>query len=276
MAAGADAWILSAQMLQYYKEGYGKDLFGEYQDIAITASKLIVADFENIAKGLRRGEDISRGQQEVYNWVKEHPIQNHRFIRVSSLDEVAQIIGSESYDIGTSVGNIAISVDELKNQVTLYTDLLPKQIQWQVQYFGYELLGDSITTDIKANFNSITKSVKMMTKVLEESPDILKELQLSTFKEIQNERIILLDAVAQERIAILNAISSERMAILNDVNRERIETLDRIEKMTDKTIDRSTMFVSGTIDKLFWRILILLGVIFIGGFFLITYYKKRS
>ena len=36
LAAGIDAWILSVQMLQYFEDGYGKDLFGEYQDIAIT------------------------------------------------------------------------------------------------------------------------------------------------------------------------------------------------------------------------------------------------
>lgn len=61
-AAGVDSWILSVQMLQYFEDGYGKDLFGEYQDIAITASKLIVSDVENLAREIKREDDISNGQ----------------------------------------------------------------------------------------------------------------------------------------------------------------------------------------------------------------------
>ena len=35
LAAGLDSWILSVQMVQYFKDGYGKELFGEYQNIAM-------------------------------------------------------------------------------------------------------------------------------------------------------------------------------------------------------------------------------------------------
>jgi len=63
LAAGIDCWILSVQMLQYFEDGYGKDFFGEYQDIAINASKLIVSDIENVARGLKGVDDISKGQK---------------------------------------------------------------------------------------------------------------------------------------------------------------------------------------------------------------------
>jgi len=61
LAAGIDSWILSVQMVQYFEDGYGKDFFGEYQDIAINASRLIVNDIENIARGLKGIDDISKG-----------------------------------------------------------------------------------------------------------------------------------------------------------------------------------------------------------------------
>ncbi|RKY99734.1 MAG: hypothetical protein DRQ13_01735, partial [Ignavibacteriae bacterium] len=141
LAAGIDSWILSVQMLQYFEDGYGKDHFGEYQDIAITASKLIISDIENLAREIKGTDDISKGQKITKDWTNENPIENNKFLRVSALDKVAHIIGSEGYDLGTTVESIAISVDELKNQVTLYTDYLPKQIKWQAQYELYNFLG---------------------------------------------------------------------------------------------------------------------------------------
>ena len=43
LASGIDSWILSVQMLQYFRDGYGKELFGEYQNIAITASPMYLS-----------------------------------------------------------------------------------------------------------------------------------------------------------------------------------------------------------------------------------------
>ena len=81
-ASGVDAWILSLQMLQYFEDGYGKDLFGEYQDIAITASKLIVNDIEKLARTIKRGEDISKGQNVTRDWTNKNPLKNNKFLRV--------------------------------------------------------------------------------------------------------------------------------------------------------------------------------------------------
>lgn len=172
--------------------------------------------------------------------------------------------------------NIAISVEELKNQVTLYTDYLPKQIKWQAQYELYNFLGDSLIDKSLSNIDRVILSTERISKMIEESPELVKEIQLSTLVELDKQRLETLGMISQERIAILSAISLERIAVMNEINRERKETLDRIEKITDKTINRSTMFASDTIDKLFWRILILFGVLFVCGFILITFYKRRS
>jgi len=275
LAAGIDSWILSVQMLQYFEEGYGKDLFGEYQDIAITSSKLIVSDIENLARELKGSDDISRGQKLTKEWTNENPIKNNKFLRVSALDEVAHIIGSEEYNLGSTVESIAISVDELKNQVTLYTNFLPKQIKWQAQYELINFLGDSLIEKSVNNIDRVILSTERISKMIEDSPELVKEIQLSTLVEIDKQRLETLQMISQERIAILEAVTIERIAILKDVNRERIETLDRIEKMTENMFNRSSIIASDIIDSLFWRVLILFGIVFIGGLILIIIYKKR-
>ena len=276
LAAGLDSWILSVQMVQYFEDGYGKDFFGEYQDIAINASRLIVNDVENLARGLKGTDDISRGQKITEDWTKNNPIKNNKFLRLSAMDSVASMIGSEDINLGSTAENIATSIDELKNQVTLYTNYLPKQIKWQAEYELYNLLGDSLIDKSLNNIDRVVLSTERISKVIDESPELIKEIQLSTLAEMDKQRRETLQLISQERIAILEAVTMERIAIMNEINRERSETLDRLDEITEKTFNRSTIFASDTIDKLFWRIIILLGVIFIGGFFLLTYHKKKS
>jgi hypothetical protein len=275
-AAGIDSWILSVQMLQYFEDGYGKDLFGEYQDIAITASKLIVSDIENLARQIKGEGDISRTQKTTRDWTKKHPLKNNKFLRVSALDTVAHIIGSESYSLGGTVENIAISVDELKNQVTLYTNYLPKQIKWQIEYAAYEMFGDSTMENMMQNLNTITRSTDRITNVVEETPLLVEELQQSSLENINYQRLATLTALTDERIAVMESIKLERIAILEDINRERNETLDRLEKISNKAVNKTTIFASDIIDKIFLRVLIILAVVFVGGFFLLTYHKKKS
>ncbi len=275
LAAGIDSWILSVQMLQYFEDGYGKDFFGEYQNIAINASKLIVNDIENIARRLKGTDDISKGQKITEDWTKNNPIKNNKFLRLSAIDSVASMIGSEDINLGSTAENIATSVDELKNQVTLYTNFLPKQIKWQAQYELINFLGDSLIEKSVNNIDRVILSTERISKMIEESPELVREIHLSTMVEIDKQRLETLEIISQERIAILEAVTMERIAILNDVNRERIETLDRIEKMTDNMLIRSSVFASDIIDSLFWRVLILFGIGFIGGLILIIIYKKR-
>jgi hypothetical protein len=274
LAAGIDSWILSVQMLQYFEDGYGKDIFGEYQDIAISASKLIVNDIENLARGLKGADDISKGQKITEDWTKNNPIKNNKFLRLSAIDSVASMIGSEDINLGSTAENIATSIDELKNQVTLYTNYLPKQIKWQAQYELYNFLGDSLIENSFNNIDRVILSTEKISKMIEESPELVKEIQLSTLLEMDKQRLETLGMISQERIAILEAVTMERIAILEQIHNERTESLDRIEEITSKTINQSSLFAADVIDKIFWRVLIILAVVFVGGVVTIRLYKK--
>ncbi len=275
-AAGLDAWILSVQMLQYFEDGYGKDLFGEHQDIAITASKLIISDVENVARETKVMHDISRGQKITKEWTKKNPIKNNRFLRISAIDTVAHIIGSQGFDLGTSVESIAISVYELKDQVTLYTNYLPKQIKWQAQYELYNFLGDSLIENSLSNIDRVVLSTERISKVIEESPDLVREIHLLTLLEMNKQRLETMEMISQERIAILDAVTIERIATMEQIHNERTESLDRIEEIASKSFHQTSLFAAGVIDKIFLRVLIILALVFVGGFFLLTYYKKKS
>jgi len=264
VAAGIDIWALCAQQQQFFTDGNGKKLFGKYQYIAIDASTELMDEMEKLANDFR-DEKYRRGAaNDIEEWTKEHPIKDLNFHRRSTLDLLAKSLGSEVYSLGSTVGSIAIGVHDIRKQITLYTDLLPKQIKWQAEYIAYEIFGDSTMENLMNNFNTITQSTSKITDVVEGSSQMVEELQQSTLNNINNQRLATLKALTEERIAVMESIALERVAILADINRERNETLDRLEKISQSAVNKTTIVVTDIIDSLFWRVLILLAVIFVG------------
>jgi hypothetical protein len=193
---------------------------------------------------------------------------------VSALDKVAHIIGEEDYNLGATVESIAISVDELKNQVTLYTNYLPKQIKWQAEYELYNLVGDSLIENSLSSIERVIISTEKISKMIEESPELIKEIHLLTLLEMDKQRLETLEIISKERMAVLEAVTMERIAIMETIHNERIESLDRIEEIASKTINQSSLFAADVIDNIFWRVLIILAVVFIGGIVTIRFFKK--
>jgi len=273
VAAGIDIWALCEQQQQFFTYGNGKNLFGKYQYIAIEASTELMDEMEALANDFRDKKYRSNVSQNILEWTKENPIKDLNFHRRSTLDVLAKTLGSEEYSLGSTVGSIAIGVHDIRKQITLYTDLLPKQIKWQAQYELYNFLGDSLIEKSINNFDRVILSTERISKMIEESPELVKEIQLSTLVEINKQRLETLGMISQERIAILEAVTMERIAILETIHNERTESLDRIEEIASKTIIQSSLFAADVIDKIFWKTLILLALIFIGLLVLIRFKK---
>jgi len=273
VAAGIDIWALCEQQQQFFTYGNGKNLFGKYQYIAIEASTELMDEMEALANDFRDKKYRSNASQNILEWTKENPIKDLNFHRRSTLDVLAKTLGSEQYSLGSTVGSIAIGVHDIRKQITLYTDLLPKQIKWQAQYELYNFLGDSLIEKSISNIDRVILSTEKISKVIEESPELVREIHLATLVEMDKQRRETLQLISQERIAILEAVTMERIAIMNEINRERSETLDRLEKISHMAVNETTMFAADLIDKIFWKTLILLALIFIGLLVLIRFKK---
>ena len=92
--------------------------------------------------------------------------------------------------------------------------------------------------------------------------------------EVNKQLLITLSTLANERAIVLEALTAERVAIMQEIYNQRIETLDRIDTLAQSTINQSTLFAGDIIDKIFWRVLIILGVVLIGGIVALKMYKK--
>jgi len=276
LAAGFDLYALSAQMYEFFKEGYGKNLFGSQQYIAIKASKEILNEIANISDDFRDKKYRREALEYLNVWIKENPIRNLQFNRKSTFDLMAKTLGAQDYNIGSTVGSIAEGVHDIRRQITFYTEFMPKHIKWQVEFAAHELLGDSTLEKTFNNFNRIVESTERITLVAEQTPALMKDIQLSTLTEMNKQLLIVLNTLSNEREIILATLSSERIAALKEINRERFETLDKLEQMTKGAINYSSIIAENLIDKIFIRLVILLMVIFIGAFITFKVWKKKA
>ncbi|HEY6626505.1 MAG TPA: hypothetical protein VIZ21_06095 [Ignavibacteriaceae bacterium] len=273
-AAGVDLYALSGQMLEFFSTGKGKNLFGDYQYIAIEASEDIMHEVMKIANDFR---DIRYRQETtkiVEDWIKENPIQNIQFNRRSTFELLAKTLGAEEYTLGSSVGDIAQGVQDIRRQITSYTEFLPKHIKWRAQLASYEMFGDSVVQKTFSNFDRMVNSTERITRVAEETPSLIMDIQQSSFAEINRQLLLTLTTLAHERTILIDEMRKERIEVLKDINQQRFESLDHVEKLAETSINQSSIIADDIIDKMFFRSLILLMIIFVGGIVTLKLFRK--
>jgi hypothetical protein len=275
LAAGIDITALCVQMEEFFTTGYGKDLFGDYQYIAIEASKEILSEMEKIGEDFSNRKDRLEIINKVKEWAKANPVKSLQFNRRSTFEVMAKTLGEQNYTLGESVGSIAEGIYDIRKQITAYTDYMPKSVKWQAQLTSYELLGDSTVEKSFGNFDRIVSATERITKVVEETPSLIENVQQSSFEEINRQLAFTLSTLANERRILFDKMMDERMIVLKDLYQQRIETLERIDKLAEISINQSSLIATDLIDKIFLRLVILLAVVYLVGIVTLKVMRKK-
>ena len=273
LASGVDTYALIAQMRQFFETGNGKDLFGKHQQLAVDAVKRMEEEFFEIASEFRDSALVTKSN--VDEWVRDHPIKNIRFNRISTVTITAKELSSKKLGLTTSIGDMVNSVNNMQDKLTLYADFIPKQARWQAEYMIYEYLPDSLKGDVFDNINSLTSSIERISKFIEDSPELISSVQIKLMQDINTQRIATLESLKEERQIILEAVNSERINTLEEINRERLETIKSMDKLADKTINSSGLMLVDVADKILIRLIIFLVIGFILGIVYVRFVKSK-
>lgn len=275
VAAGIDLYALSIQMNNFFTIGNGKELFGNQQSVAIRASENILKEIRSLTDSFRSPENRIKTEQQLQEWARENPIENISFNRRSTLEVLAKALGSQSYTLGETVGTMAEGVYDIRRQMAIYTAFLPKYMKWQVQLSAYEFLSDSLAERSFNYLDRIVRSTEEITSTVKESPDLLREIQLSTYAEINKQLLITLNTIKEERKLILSYVDSARIVSLENINKQRLESFDKVEKITKGAIIQSSLIADDIVDKIFIRLLILVLLFIIGIFIFGRVWKTK-
>ena len=268
IAAGTDIWVLIAQMHLFFESGNGKDLFGSQQKIAVSAVKKMESDFIILASEFNDSAMVTKSK--VDTWVAEHPIEDIMFNRISTVTIRAGELSRKQLDLSSSIGDVVTSVNNLEDRLTLYTDFIPKQARWQVEYLVYELIPDSLKEKPFESIGSIAVSIERISRTIEGSPELISSLQKKIMEDINEQRILTIESLKEERKIIMEMIMSERSNVMKEIDRQRLAALDNISLLTDKSITSSGEMLVDVADRILFRLVVLLFI----GFILFIIYSK--
>jgi hypothetical protein len=278
LVAALDIWTFCIQMRMFFTEGNGSQLFGEWQYIAINAAEQLENEIFNLAQAASGKADMPNAIKFVNSWAQENPIENLFFIRKSTNEYYAKILGARGFSLSETVGTLATSVFDIRQRLSIYTDQLPKQFKWQFEYFEY-LIDDYIREiDIEGmqeKILSLTESLNRITQFIESSPELIDSTRILTLDEINRERIATLNAMHKELIVLLGALREERIATLSEIDRERIETIKALEILLAKALEESKNPINASIDHFFWRAIQLIFIAAILTFIILFIFRRK-
>ncbi|WP_296705333.1 hypothetical protein [Algoriphagus sp.] len=270
-----DIAVFTYQMKLYFEKGAGKELFGEFQFIAIGTLDLLWNDLLTIGRELVPDGDISDGTKLVMDFAEENPISSSYFVRKSTIPLLTEIQDLEKVTFKGLAKDMSESLDDLTSHINSYMEILPKQVRWQTEY----LLSNVLTNpDLNQRFDSLSSLFDRMVILAESTPEIIDNQRTAAFVDIKGERIAVLEAIRQERSIILDEIRKERSIVLAELNEQityqREASFLELNALTNQSIELGFKNLENLVDKIFWRTVVLTSILLIITIIGFIVYKK--
>lgn len=284
LGAYFDIWILNKQSLALFNTPRESQLFGESQEIAISATQEIEIILAQVLDLI--GEDLPVNEDFATAFADEHPINNLYFKRASITANYNKYIDSvkiKEPELLGIVGDIDQQLDQLQRLSSMYAEFLPKQARWNGELMLMETLRSNAVIASLQNMNLAANGVATIANTTQSIPflverernllnDAITEERIATMKSLDRMRSETLNSFRQERIAVMEQIESERETVLNAVAKQRIaatndlkqlgeNSLTMMDQVVDSKIDNIAQHGSTLIDHGFLRLIQLLGVI---------------
>lgn len=284
LGAYFDIWILNKQSLALFNTPRESLLFGESQEIAVSATQEIEIIMAQVLDLI--GDDLPVNEDFANTFADEHPINNLYFKRASITANYTKYIDSikiKEPELLGVVGDIDQQLDQLQRLSSMYAEFLPKQARWNGELMLMETLQSNAVLASLQSMNLAANGVATIANTTQSIPflverernllnDAITEERIATMKSIDKMRSETLNSFRQERIAVMEQIEFERETVLNDVSKQRIaatndlkqlgeDSLIKMDQVIDSKIEDIAQHGSNLIDHGFLRLIQLLGVV---------------
>ncbi|UCC72223.1 MAG: hypothetical protein JSV86_17940 [Gemmatimonadota bacterium] len=224
------------------------------------ASRNMLAAVEEIARDIGSPDGFSRMKGRVEAWAADHPIETVLLTRESTAPLTAAALGPMGGGAFAAVGNMADEVNDLSARISVYSELLPKQIRWQAALL---LSAESGGTGIIQTL----QNVERITAFLDSVPQVISAERTAAMRDITAERIAVMLELDEMLAATLQAIDQERLAVMQGITAERIATLEELDpiasRLTELAVDQAMSRINTAIDHSYWRAVQLIGALLV-------------
>jgi hypothetical protein len=273
-----DTWALSQQLVDYYESGPGRDAFGPHQERLLGALRDLTSELQALEASTVRPEIAAESAELVGQWAREHPIDNHLFVREPVAPLAAKALFRRNPGLGDALANAETSIQQLSVRTAVYAEYLPKQIQWNLEALTLELTQGAGAVRNLEDVVPVMHYLDRIDTLLDDELELIltsaETMRSRTFTDIEGQTTALADAVSgqrretleaisREREAILAAVTEERRGILDQVGQERAAVTRDVEQILQGTFDQAEITSRQIVDLAFTRLLLLTAVWFV-------------
>ena len=238
-----DTWVLTAQMIQYYEDGPGRDDFGPYQDSVIAVHKRFYNEFAELERRAIGSDDISDDEAAIQRWVADRSLRSYLFARESVLryEDAAQQVAESGGGLGSALQSIEAGLADMNTRMTVLTDYIPRQVQWQLE-------SSMLAFTSSAGGGIDLERILPITEYLSRVDTIVANNLAFAAMTMDRQRAATLQAIAEERRAILEGLAGERAAIIAALSTQQREALSTIDGLIARSLTGLTSSSDLVID----------------------------
>lgn len=276
-AALIDVRAYSYQLNQFFVSGAGRNYFGKYQHVAVETSDSLINAIDNIALRVISRARFNYRQPEFLEWVASHPISGPEFSRESTISLFVKYLGDDTNDLKSSIGTIEEALTDIRSRLSVYSQALPKQAQWQAELLIEESLEREDIKKSMGDLDTLAASLYRIERTIAELDILLGRIVNDSFKEIDRQRLATLDELKSERQLLVDLLQKERQIVLNAISVEREKTVKDAENITNGIMSDTSSLMYDIVDHVFYRVLqllVILGILFITGMLIMKKMKK--
>ncbi len=284
LGAYFDIWILNKQSLGLFETPSESPLFGDSQQIAISATQQIEIMMTEVVDLI--GDDLPVNEAFANAFAKEYPIDDLYFKRASITANYTKYIDSikiKGPELLGVVGDIDQQLDQLQRLSSMYAEFLPKQARWNGELMIMETLQSNAVIASLQNMSlaangvaTIADTTQAIPRLIERERNLLNDaitseriatmeafekMRYETLNSFQEERIAVMEQIESERDTVLNAVQEQRIAATKDLSQLGTDSFVKVDQVLDAKIEDIAKHGTDLIDHGFWRLLQLLGTI---------------
>lgn len=208
--------VVSAGLRDYFEQGEGKDLFGEYQSIAIDTSRALETEAYSVGTRFLTEEQLREVREEVAAIVEKSPVRG-TFSPESFVSAVQQTT-SDDDNIGwvvklpmvpvralTGVSEGAQAIHEFTDASRYLSDVaasLPQMMRWQTELLVYDLeRRDSVLAGL-SGWEELADSSQRLAEAAERLPEDMRIQTADLIDQLQKQQEDLRRTLTEARSAI--------------------------------------------------------------------------
>jgi hypothetical protein len=268
-----DTWAFAEQMERFFRDGNGRELFGERQADAVKETARLAEEARALAKRHLDSTELARNGELVRTQVANEPLADLDFVR-APMALSAVLGGAQPPATAGSATDVAADAIE---RFDVYGQSIPDEARWRTEL----LIGESGLTgsDVARLLTRTDETLRRIYELAETEPGkartdlqrgwaVVDQRWVETLSVLQAERASLARDLVSAQTALDATIQRERTAFYAALSRERTGLAADAERYTVRMLEEARSMAREAVVWFFGIIALFLGTAFAIGFVL--------